>query len=178
MRFLSSVFLFCITLSHVSYAQFYQEPESSVNKDLSHTFYLELGGSTVLASVNYELMNINGYAFRMGISPLAILFNSQDDDYYDEESRQESDLVAILAVSKIFGEGISHFESGAGFVFGQNYRDKNDDFPLANGFTPYVRYRMMSRSNENRYILRLTFTPIINSEGVQPWFGFSFGYSL
>lgn len=157
-------------------AQIYQKPLDSNNQNLRHLVFAELGGSTALASFNYELVNPQGYTFRMGISPIAILWN--DDDTYQNNNPEKDDLVALLAVSKIFGRKTNHFETGLGYVFGQSYRDENSRIPLAKGFVPYFGYRMMSASQENPYILRLTFTPIINSEGINSWFGISFGYSL
>lgn len=159
-------------------AQMYEKPPIANDQVLKHLVFVELGGSSGFASVNYELVNSQGYTFRMGISPIALLWNDDDSETDQNYDPDKGDLVALLALSKIFGQETNHFETGLGYVFGQSYRDENDRVPLANGFTPYCGYRMMSPSQENRYILRLTFSPIINSEGINPWFGISFGYSL
>ena len=172
-------------LAELAQAQIYQKPKVYDSDYPFKSVYLELGGSAVLASVNYDVIYSNNIALRFGISPFFLLFSEDDDGYsgnrqstyISEDERQKMELVGIFSASKLFGNESNKLETGIGFVFGQSKRDEDTFYPRANGLTPVLGYRFIPNTNsERKAMFRATFTPIINSQGFHPWFGLSFGY--
>ena len=123
MKIILCICLNLLLLNTYSGAQVFEKPPKTNHSNIIHSVYLELGGSTITASLNYEIQNESGYSFRLGISPFVLLLSEFDEDNNENDDlRKEADFVGIIGVSKVFGAGKNHIETGAGFMFGQSYR--------------------------------------------------------
>lgn len=176
---LTASLLVLLFYSQIIHAQVFNETTSPQPDSFTHSVYLEFGGSTVTASANYELIYRKSTAFRIGITPFPDLFGVEDDDYLRDTIEQDNmEMVAMISAARLFGSGPNKFESGIGAVFGQSKRNPDSRFPRATGITPYLGYRFTPQEKVNGVVFRASFTPIINSDGFNPWFGLSFGYSF
>jgi hypothetical protein len=112
-------------------------------QDRPHALGVELGGSSLVYSFNYEHQSANGFVKRAGLG------------FYP------SDLFMPLHIGKVFGRKSHHPEIGIGVLYIIDGPGRAVVFPgrhalLANGFAGY-RYQHPQRP----YYWRIGFTPIM-----------------
>lgn len=134
--------------------------------------YLEVGGSAIAPSINYERRFTESWAGRIGIS--AAIEDSDDE--------RLSTLILPLTVSWIsHPQGNHHLEAGGGvtILVGDEQNISwpfGDEEDFSSTFvTGLVGYRY--QKPDGGFVFRSTFTPAAGSGEVLPWFGVSFGYA-
>jgi hypothetical protein len=136
--------------------------------------YVELFGSGLLYSINYDRLLTPNVAGRVGL-----MFASAEDDEGD------SGTVAIVPItaSYLFGRGNSHFEAGLGFAVASADFDTEelidvDESGSSTGVygTGVLGYRY--QRPDGGFVFRAGLTPIITTDSFLPWFGVSFGYGF
>ncbi len=123
--------------------------------------YLELGGSAVAYSINYEHRFVPELGLRAGagVFPLCVF-------------HCETVVVLPLSIQAIVGEGNHHFEVGGGVTI-TTLRDKDARFAI-----PEIGYRY--EKPDGGFLFRALFTPLFrlnDLKDVTPWAGLSFGYA-
>jgi hypothetical protein len=174
---LSVFFLLLIIGSTVNAQQFppqYPNRNESSDRNFINAVYLEMGGASGFASLNYDLTINQDYVFRLGIS--LDLFLAMSDSDNDPTFEPVEDFSAVLALSKLYGSDQHKIETGAGVVFGGSNLTKYD-YPKPPGMMVNIGYRFYTLKSRG-LSTRLAFTPILNEEGFNPWIGFSIGISF
>jgi hypothetical protein len=135
-----------------------------------NAFYLELGGNTILYSLNYDRLFTDKVSGRVGV----MFFGAADED-------SSAGVVATpIMASYLWGEGNSRFETGAGLLLVsggvENVEGFEDEgFSGAVG-TATLGYRYQRPAGG--FVFRAGVTPVFSLYGIAPWFGISFGYSF
>jgi hypothetical protein len=134
--------------------------------------YVEIGGSAVVPSVNYERRLNERWAGRIGLSFVT----------GESSGGRDTTVVVPLTVSWISHPASNHhLELGGGITIARGDRqdlyDIGDDDQkfsavLATGIIGY-RYQKPGRGFQFRSAL----TPVVTGGEVLPWFGVSFGYA-
>lgn len=136
-----------------------------------HAVYLELGGSAVVPSINYERRFAGRWHGRAGFSVVT------------GETSEDSDTTFVipLTLSSVSRpDSNHHLELGGGltFVTGDSqdlWETVDDDEKVSNVLlTGIGGYRY--QKPEGKFQFRAVLTPLIGSGGAAPWFGVSFGY--
>ena len=145
---------------------------SSLAQEARNAAYFELGGSALVASVNYERRFTNGLAGRAGFLVAST----------EGESNTDTTFVFPLTLSKITNPaGSHHFEYGGGVTIATGdrqdfYETAKDDGTFSTavltGIAGY-RYQKPGRG----VVFRATFTPFIGGGDFLPWAGVSVGYA-
>lgn len=156
-------------------AQPFEKPSNNLIGESISTFYLEVGGNAILASVNYDLLLTSYYGIRVGISPGLIVFD--EDDSNTEFDLQGSNFIGILSAYKLHGTSSHRLETGIGVVVGEFNTTKEENYPSIPGIAINVGYRFISK-REKGLSLRAIFTPILSNDGFTPWIGASIGFSF
>jgi hypothetical protein len=139
--------------------------------------YFELGGNAIAPSVNYERRFTESWAGRIGVSFVSSATSTSTS------TDSDSALIVPLTVSWI-GQPQSnhHLELGGGVTFAtgdqqelfDDLGDDEDRFSTAFA-TAIVGYRYQKPGRGFQF--RAAFTPVIDSGGILPWAGISFGYA-
>lgn len=134
--------------------------------------YFEIGGSAVVASINYE-RRLGRQVF--GRAGLMTVEGESDDDV-------DRTAVVPLSISWLsHPQSNHHFELGGGLtIVGGDRQDLfwNDDDgeTFSSGFgTAIIGYRF--QKPHRGFQFRAALTPLVGHGEFQPWAGFSFGYS-
>lgn len=133
--------------------------------------YLELGGSAVVPSVNYERRMTDAWYGRVGLSVVV------------GETETDSDTTWIVPLTASWVSRPTsnhHLELGGGITVAAGDRqdlydfDDDEDFStiLATGIVGY-RYQ----KPDGGFQFRAAFTPVVGSGVAAPWAGVSFGYA-
>ncbi|HEX8696164.1 MAG TPA: hypothetical protein VF746_27350 [Longimicrobium sp.] len=138
--------------------------------------YVELLGSGLLYSINYDRLITPSVAGRVGF-----MFVRAEDDSGDSGTI----AIAPITASKLWGNGSSHFETGVGlavatadFDFGE-LDDFDEDADLSSTTvygTGVLGYRYQRPGGG--FLFRVGLTPIFTTNDFAPWFGLSFGYAF
>ena len=136
--------------------------------------FFELGGNAILPSVNYERRFTESWSGRIGASLVSSSTSGGDGD---------PTLIVPLTVSWIGRpQSNHHLELGGGVTFATGDRQDlfddlgQDDEQFSTAFaTAIVGYRYQKPGRGFQF--RAAFTPVIDSGGVAPWAGISFGYA-
>jgi len=158
----------------------------------TQSVYVELGGSGLPYSVNYDFRfdktRIDSWGMRIGAGGWAI----KEGDF-----SSTSILTIPLQITKLFGKDKHYFEVGGGATY-VRYRETRTfwngnrtqtttftdwDFILNTGNTPSVMgtlnlgYRRIP--TDGGFMFRANLNPIFNHNGFWPlWFGVGFGYAF
>lgn len=133
--------------------------------------YLEVGGSSVFTSLNFDMRfdreNSDGFGFRVGAGGS---FGAFDIDKI---------YTAPVGLNYIYGKGKNGLILGANSVFaidGEPKEKKSDDFRSVI-FSADIGYRYTPI--HNGFGFQATYTPLFNTiEGIMPfWIGVGIGYS-
>jgi len=133
-----------------------------------HAFGLELGGSGLAYSLNYEHQSANGFVKRIGLS------------------LYPADLFVPLQIGKVFGKRIHHFEVGAGLTYIYDGPGRVIVIPRTHGVVPtaFIGYRY--QNPQRRVYWRMGFTPVVfldyhddHKKAIFfPWVGVGFGFRI
>ena len=142
--------------------------------------YLELGGSGLLYSINYDFRlnrgRQDGAGVRVGIGGLGVSASTS------EGSASASYFAAPVMFNYLVGKRRHAFEVGAGVTLlnVNGEVDIEDEFARVNGFAPLptvnVGYRFQSL--ENGFTGRFNLSPIVAGGTIVPWVGLSFGVNF
>ncbi len=161
----------CVTfsLARVSTAQ--QAPNA---------VFLELGGSAVLYSINYDRHLTPDMGFRVGFGYLGLSASSSDQST-DVSSASASVLIIPATFNYFLGTGSSRLELGAGIVYVSLSASVSGGVGSAFsgsgiGGAAVIGYRY--QPSDGGLLFRASFTPIIGSGGFLPWAGLSVGYAF
>jgi hypothetical protein len=137
-----------------------------------NALYLELGGSALIYSLNYERMLSSTVGLRLGGGYMSV---TGEDDYGDNLS--VALLMIPVTVSYLLGEGAHRLELGGGAVFAWASASTDTDFASGSGVaaTGIVGYRYSAPGGG--FLFRAGFTPLMGGGGFLPWFGASFGFT-
>lgn len=137
-----------------------------------NSLYLELLGNGGLYSVNYDRLFTENFGGRIGfmyISSLDFIIVSAEDFVlfpvllnYFVGNRHKLELGAGVIFVSVKSVGAFGFKSNSG---GSNIVG-----------TAVIGYRY--QNPDGGFLFRIGFTPMINSEGIEPWGGISFGFSF
>jgi hypothetical protein len=157
----SSLFLLLVAMAAATHAQ-----------TARNAAYLEVGGSALVPSVNYERRFTESWAGRIGAS--AAISESDDE--------RESTLILPLTVSWIsHPQANHHMEAGGGITVVAGDRqniswpfgdDENFSSSFATGIFGY-RYQ----KPDGGFVFRSTLTPAAGGGEALFWLGVSFGYA-
>jgi hypothetical protein len=142
-------------------------------QEVRNAAYFELGGSAILASVNYERrLNPNWFG-RAGLLVVE-----------GESSSGDSDTTFVVPLTASYltrPEANHHFEVGGGLTISGGDRqelfeslDDEGDFSTA-VVTGIAGYRY--QRPDGGFVFRSVFTPVAGGGDFLPWFGVSFGYA-
>lgn len=158
-----------------SNAQFFEVSANQKKSKFINSVYTEVGGAGIILSVNYDLIINERSVVRLGATPTMMLDrnsrNSRNSNDYNPYKR----IVGIFSYSRIFGSQSNKFETGLGFIFGDQVDYLNEMGPPALFFN--FGYRFLS-SESNGIAFKASFTPFVMNEKIIPWAGVSFGYSF
>lgn len=157
-------------------AQTFESPDTRPSSKYLSSFYLEVGGTNSVASFNYDMIVNQNVVIRVGLSPSVLFAISEEDKYLDNQSK-EMNFSGVITAGRITGRSNHHFETGIGYVFGEINRTPSSSFPRPGGLVLNAGYRFISTIDKG-ITFRAMFTPILNSDGLTPWAGLSFGYSF
>lgn len=124
------------------------------------TVYLELGGSSLFYSINFEnlsrLSSISKLTYGFGAEYLSSIF-----DY-------GSAICVIPSANLLFGKESHHFETGLACFTAIGKRV----------LVPSARIGYRFQPNNGGFVFRAGFTPILFSSSVVPYGGISLGYNF
>ena len=141
--------------------------------------YLELGGSGLLYSLNYDMRltrgRQDGMGFRVGIGGISARGSTNDD------TAQAGYLAIPVTFNYLIGERRHALELGAGATlldFNAHGNVDNDYFDADfTGPVPHANIGYRYQSLDNGFTGRLTYTPFIG-DGIEHWIGISFGVNF
>jgi hypothetical protein len=146
-----------------------------------NSIYLELLGSGIIYSLNYERMLINSLALRVGFG-YAPLSASSTNNAGVTKTATENITTAPLTLSwfpfsSSTSSPSSKLEIGAGIVY-VDLTKKLASFPAGNsiGYTAILGYRYQPA--DGGFLFRIAFTPFILFNKTEPWGGITFGYGF
>ncbi len=129
-----------------------------------HMVYAEAGGAGLYGSLNYELQVTDKpqVGIRAGLG------------YYYKKTNF---LTIPVGANYLFTleEEKSYIETGFGVTFARADGKLRGTSPYADHFTSYVPSVGYRRHTSDEWVWRIMFTPIINTFGLNPWLGASFG---
>ena len=136
--------------------------------------YVELGGSAIVLSANYERRFAPQWYGRIGLSVVTSESESTGDT--------DTTLVVPLTASYLTRPASNHhFEAGGGITIAGGDRqdlfdsaDTEGDFSTA-VITGIAGYRY--QPPDGGFVFRAVFTPVAGGGDFLPWFGVSFGYA-
>lgn len=151
--------LLCIWYSPVSA----QTPATDAKKDFhtaQNSFFLEVGGSGLWYSINYERFVFTGQSLRMGLG------------YYER-------IGLPVLYNVLLGSGTHQLEIGLGgtFLLPVKQRDQLKAYAAGN-----LSYRWLFSTETGINFFRISFTPLVDNLSARPseisfipWGGVSFG---
>lgn len=137
-----------------------------------HAVHLELGGSAVVPSINYERRFGPNWFGRAGLS------------FVSSETTEDTEITFVvpLTVSHVGNpDGSHHLELGGGITLAAG--DRQDLFETVDDdetfstviLTGIAGYRYQKPSGGFQF--RAVFTPLVGEGEIHPWAGLSFGYA-
>lgn len=171
------IFLLLLLASSSVYGQPFEKPDS--NEIPKQSIYLELGGSGIFYSLNYDVSFKNGYGIRLGGSYLNSSFGRTIGGERGPYTRigESNALIGLVMGQKMVGESASKLELGAGLMFGTIYDAEDWDYVKPPGLTFSAGYRFFPE-DPGKFTFKAAFTPIFNRNGFHPRFGISLGVTL
>ncbi len=124
--------------------------------------YVEAGGNSFWASINYErrLEKVPGFGLRVGLG------------FYTEERFYLTLPISVNYLIKL-KNNTEFIDLGFGATFARVNETKfEEDENHFIGFVPSIGYR---RHFGDKFMCRLSFTPVFNKSTFVPWLGISFG---
>lgn len=167
------LFILLFISSEINSQPFGVPPNNTFQKTVS-TFYFEVGGNAVFASLNYDLIFDSKYGVRIGISPGLLFIDSSTDNNKEDYNY---DLTALISAFKLYGSASHKVETGLGALFGEAITPRENKYPAVPALFLNFGYRF-STTKEKGLSFRLMFTPSINKNGITPWCGASIGISF
>lgn len=161
MRKLFIIALF-VCLSTANYAQIgYEYAEQPIK---SNSLYLELGGNSLLYSINYD--------HTLRLSEKLKLAVGGGFEYLTDVSINEtsygSSICLTPSANLLVGRKSHLFETGLGLFY-----------PMSAGtILPTFRLGYRYQPLQGGFLFRVGLTPFITPGGILPWAGFSFGYTF
>jgi hypothetical protein len=147
-----------------------------------NSIYLEVGGSGIVYSLNYERMLINSLALRVGFGYLPLSASSTNNNTGATNTITENITSVPLTLSwfpfsSSTSSPSSKLEIGAGIVYVDLTR-KLGPFVAGNsiGYTAILGYRYQPA--DGGFLFRIAVTPFILSNKTEPWGGITFGYGF
>lgn len=140
-------------------------PLKAQENSLRNSMYIEIGGSGLFASINYErqLTKLPALSARIGLG------------FYTEKALYTTLPIGINYVLKL---SKSHSYLDVGMAV--SYANRNHRFFIrekgnTEGFTSFIPSIGYRKDGKEDLFWRVSFTPVINEFSFVPWFGFSFG---
>ena len=172
MRNVLSVALCCLALAPAS-------ARAEPARDANNSLYLELGGSGVVYSLNYERFVRDDVSLRVGFGYVSL----QGADIDGGTVTADIALLTVpVTVSYLgIGAGSHRLELGAGALYaditGATSSDGAKAFGSGSGVvgTAIAGYRYVRAGGGLTF--RAAFTPLFGEGGFQPWAGVVLGYS-
>jgi hypothetical protein len=141
---------------------------------VNNAFYIELGGTAGLYSVNYERRLSNQFWSRIGASYI--------QNFISNEVFIDKFLGILLSVSWLAGGDTSFFELGLGtmvaYAEGSTFFNDDENKEFGAIFNATIGHRL--QPPDKSFFFKIAFTPLFSpSEGrFLPSGGLSFGYSF
>ena len=142
---------------------FAQETIEDITPDFRHhSIYLELGGNSVLYSLNYDYSLSLSEGAKLALGAGLGLYSI--DSYSDGPFPTKANLFFFTPEANIlFGKNSHHFETGASLLLFQ---------------IPALRIGYRYQPRKGGFLFRAGFTPFVVGMSFIPWGGVSFGYSF
>jgi len=160
--------LFIINVSNLSAQYTEDEVQPYVEPTGMNIWFIELGGSALLWSINYEKYLFRNYnrnvliSGRIGIGYSPINYRLLNSVYLDEGS-----VAMPFSVSLVLGKGKEKLEFGTGYTLATKNFTEREIFP-----TFLAGFRVI---DNNKTLLKILYTPHYRNETLINWFGVSLG---
>jgi hypothetical protein len=156
--------LIAILISTKSFSQ--QEPSTDFKSNALNNWYIEMGGSAMFYSLNYEkfLFKTDNTAL---VGRVGLGFNPYDYNFLNKVYLDNNTFMAPFTSQFLFGRGKEKFEIGLGFTLLAQNIDKREIVP-----TGVIGFRVI---DTKRILLRICYSPFIRNGQYIDWWGVSLG---
>lgn len=142
-----------------------------------NSIFLEIGGSGLLYSINYDRIIGNYASSRIGLSCFEIYNGSIEDQHH-------IDCLLPVFGNFVLGKSSHHYEFGGGPIISNSYNLSTWDNDLSTLIGISLGYRY--QPNLGGFFFRGGITPVLfplkpdpsTWKGIIPWAGISIGYSF
>jgi hypothetical protein len=160
-----------------------QQGPAQAQPDKQNSLYLELGGTSLLYSVNYERFVNSGLSIRVGFSYLSVTAVANDGTSMSTASASWA-TVPLMAEYLGMRNGSHTLELGAGInaMYFSGHASTFDAFSSFTGVAAIPAANIGYRFTDPKggFVFRAAYTPLFVVTGqnktILSWFGTSFGY--